>query len=364
MKLGVDARMMHGIWKHRGIGRYTKAILQPLKNNDVIAFLPKMQSIDAYQTISKGFDVFPWWEQKVLPQLAKKQHVNYLLCPSITSPVSSIANVRKIVIIYDLIFMESFSDLPASHSLYNNLGRLYRRFVAPKGYKTADILISISEYSRDELERRFGIAKNKVLVIPCSIPNDWWAEKPIPAAERERYLLTVSGDAPSKNLPILFEAFSKIVADDKYKDFKLKIVGVAPKSRSHFIAIIDKLNISENVVFEGFLNNDELKQAYRRAWASLTLSLYEGFGIPIVEAMASGTPVVCSNTTSMPEVGGDAAILADPRSIGNIVNALTKIMSASGAERDQMALDSMAWSRKFSEETVSKLITDFWTTLK
>lgn len=363
MKLGVDARMMHGAWQHRGIGRYTISILEQLPVSDIVAFLPADQTIQHYKTISKGKSFFAWWEQRVLPQMAGNEKVDYLLCPSITSPIQRIAHTKKIVVIYDLIFMQPFSKLPPSHSLYNNLGRLYRRIMAPKGYKTADLLISISEYSRDELCERFGILKEKVHVIPCSIPNDWWIEEPILAEEREKYLLTVSGDSPSKNLPMLLEAFSKIIVHDEYKDFKLKIVGVAKKSRGHFLNIVDNLKLQQNVIFEDFLNNTELQQAYRKAWASLTLSLYEGFGIPIVEAMSSGTPVICSNTTSMPEVGGGAAIYADPRNIDSMVNALTEIMKASSERRDEIASDGLMWSKKFSEEAVSKSINNFWSKL-
>ncbi len=360
MKIGVDARMMYGAWQYRGIGRYTKSILAFLPQEEILAFLPERQHVDSYRCVSEGHRFFPWWEQRVLPKLAAKENLTYLLCPSITSPVGKIPNTKKIVVVYDLIFMQSFSDLPVSHSIYNNMGRLYRRYVAPKAYSTADILISISHYTKLELCNRFQIAKEKVHVIPCSITNDWFIKEPVPATERKRYLLTVSGDSPSKNLIRLFEAFAIVIKESAYSDFKLRIVGVIASSRSFFYNKLKELNISENVVFEDFVNNDQLKVLYQEAWASLTLSLYEGFGIPIVEALASGAPVVCSNTTSMPEVAGDAAIYANPRDINSIASGILKIISLSPGERTTIALYGMKRARIFSEDVVSRQIMDFW----
>jgi glycosyltransferase involved in cell wall biosynthesis len=355
--------MMYGAWQHRGIGRYTASILAPLPKEAVIALLPHGQSLDTYRCISAGNSFFPWWEQKILPSLAKKADLTYLLCPSITSPVTKISKVKKIVVIYDLIFMQSFKDLPVSHSLYNNLGRLYRRFTAPKAYSSADILISISEYSKNELHERFGISKDRVHVIPCSITHDWFVEKPVPAQHREPYLLTVTGDGPSKNLSGLLEAYAKSVNNHGITNFKLRIVGVAQSSQSFFINKAKSLGIEDQIVFEKFISNEGLQNLYRKAWASISLSLYEGFGIPIVEAMASGTPVVCSNTTSLPEVAGDVAIFANPRDIDSMSGSILKIIRASPEERDKIALSGMMRSKIFSEEVVSQKIKDFWSKL-
>jgi glycosyltransferase involved in cell wall biosynthesis len=364
MKLGVDARMMYGAWKHRGIGRYTSSILAPLANEDVVVFLPGNQSIDTYKNISVGNSFFAWWEQVVLPKLAKRENLSYLLCPSITSPITQVPNTKKIVVIYDLIFMQSFSDLPPSHSLYNNLGRLYRRFTAPKAYRSADVLIAISEYSRTELHERFGIPIERVHVIHCSITNDWFIKTAIPANKRQRYLLTVSGDSPSKNLPRLLEAFANLSKRNLLQDFKLRIVGVAAKSQGFLLNKASNLGIAEHVVFEKFVSNEGLQTLYREAWASLSLSLYEGFGIPIVEAMASGTPIVSSNTTSLPEVAGDVAIYADPREVDQIASAILKIIEASAEERDRMSTAGMNRATMFSEGVISEKIAEFWSHMK
>lgn len=360
MKLGVDARMMYGAWQYRGIGKYTKSIISFLPKNNVVAFLPKNQTLDDHRCVSEGNGFFPWWENAILPKLAKREHITHLLCPSITSPLSNITNIKKIVVIYDLIFMQAFRDLPPSHSIYNNLGRLYRRYSVPKAYSSADLLISISEYSRSELNERFNIPKEKIHVIPCSISNDWFVSQPVNKSENTPYLLAVSGDAPSKNLPGLLKAFSIAVKDTNLKDFKLRIVGVNSSSKKYFLKIIKGLGIENQVILEDFVSKEQLQKLYREAWASLTLSLYEGFGIPIIEAMASGTPVVCSNTTSLPEVAGNAAIFANPRDIQSMVSAILKVITISSEDYLKMSIAGISQANLFNETIVAQKIKSYW----
>lgn len=363
MKIGFDARMLLGEWKHRGIGRYILSLLKHVDDKKIIAFFPKNNISDNYEFFSKGHSFFPLWEQFFLPKLISNDKLNFFLFPSITAPIRKFRSTKTIIIVYDLIFLLPFSELKPSHSLYNNLGRLYRRLVAPLVYVNCDYIISISEYTKNELSKTFKISKDRIFVIPCSITNDWFINKPIPSHEREKYFLAVSGDAPSKNLFNIIEAFSfflKLIDD---KSFILRIVGVKSSSQRHFIKYAKKLNIENNVIFDKLITNSELQSLYRKAWCSLTLSLHEGFGIPIVEAMASGTPVICSNSTSMPEVAGDNAIFADPKNISDIVNCMVEIYNLSAIERDDIASKALKDSHRYSESSVEIEIKSFWSKL-
>jgi glycosyltransferase involved in cell wall biosynthesis len=360
MKLGVDSRMLIGIWKYRGIGRYIQALLKYNSEEKILAFLPKNQSINNYKFISSGISFFPIWEQLILPFLISNKNLNFFLFPSITSPLFLPKSTKNIIIVYDLIFMIPFSKLRQSHSIYNNIGRLYRRFFAPLSYGKCDYLISISEFSKNELTKTFNISREKIFVIPCSITDDWFIDMPVPASCRERYFLAVTGDGPSKNLYNIISAFSLFLKSVEDKSFKLRIVGVNKKSQKHFFKFAEKINIVNNLIFENFVENHDLQNLYRNAWCSLTLSLFEGFGIPIVEAMASGTPVICSNTTSMPEVGGKNAIYANPNNQTDMALCMEKIFRLSPIERDYIAINSLRDSHKFSEGAVKKIIIDFW----
>jgi glycosyltransferase involved in cell wall biosynthesis len=360
MKLGIDARMLVGKWSHRGIGGYIKSILNSFENEKVIAFIPRNQKIEKYNYISRGISIFPIWEQILLPFYLTNKNLTHIIFPSITAPFFSPKKCKKILIVYDLIFMVPFSKLPASRSFYNNFGRLYRKFVFPLIVSKFDYIISISEYSKNELQNKFNIAGEKIHVIPCSITNDWFVNYIIPAKDRKKYFLTVSGDAPSKNLHFLLNTFSRLKDKNELNNFKLIIVGVNSNSFNYFNKLISKLNLSDDVILKKFVTKDELQILYREAWAALTFSLYEGFGVPIVEAMASGTPVVCSDTTSLPEVAGKAAIYLNPRSIDSAVFAINKIINLPSDEREKMSQKGLKISHRYNNNNVSDIVHDFW----
>lgn len=360
MKLGVDGRMLVGKWSHRGIGGYIKSILNSFDNKNILAFIPKNRKIENFNYISIGMSFFPIWEQILLPFYLKKNDLTHVLFPSITAPIIGLKKIKKILVVYDLIFMISFSELAGSRSFYNNFGRLYRRIVFPRIISKFDYIVSISEYTKMELNNRFKIPLNKIHVIPCSISSDWFVENIIPASNRQKYFLTVSGDAPSKNLPFLLNSIHILKNLNELNDFKLIIVGINAKSANYFNKLIEKLDLKDDVIIKKFVTKTELQTLYREAWAALTFSLYEGFGVPVVEAMASGTPVVCSNTTSLPEVAGDAAIFINPRSIESSISSLKQIINLSNTERDNMSAIGFQSAQKYNELNIRNITNDFW----
>jgi glycosyltransferase involved in cell wall biosynthesis len=362
--LGVDARMLIGAWKNRGIGIYIQSLITPLNINSYLCILPNNQKIEKINILSKGISFFPIWEQLILPFILNKKLCKYVLFPSITSPIFIKNGIKKITIVYDLIFMIPFKELPPSHSLYNNFGRLYRRIIAPLTYRNTNYLITISEFTKNELSKKFNISDEKIYVIPCSITDDWYIDLPLPAKYREKYFITVSGDSPSKNLERVIEAFSLFVKNNSFHEFKLKIVGVSAKSQPYFIKIANDHQIDNNIVFEKFLSKLELQNLYRNAWCSLTLSLQEGFGIPVVEAMASGTPVLCSNSSSLPEVAGQYAFFANPNCIIDMSKMMLEVAKISNIERDEISLLALKSSHRYSESNVKVKIEDFWKKLE
>jgi glycosyltransferase involved in cell wall biosynthesis len=352
MKFGIDVRWMNN---NRGMARFAEFFIKPLKK-EIIALAPNNIGDTSYQTVKKGNSFFPWWEQYILPILSKQEALDFLILPYNTGPIFGNTQAKQIAVIHDLIFMRSRKELPLSMSLYQTLGRYYRRFVVPRVAKKADIIVTVSEYTKSELIEKLNVPADKIRVIPNSIENDWFVE-PIPLTERKPYLFTVTGSAPSKNVPNLLKAFS--IAKNHYEsNFMLRIAGINTAHHATYITQAKALGIEHQVEFLGFISDQELQLQYRQARAFVFASLFEGFGIPLLEAMASGTPVCCSNSTSLPEVVGDTALLFDPTDIADIANNLVLVLADKEAKLRTVAAYKRA--TEFSEDAVNKKIKTFW----
>lgn len=358
MKLAVDARWMVG--NYRGMGRYAHALLEPIAQ-DVTALLPTGYPQCSYQTVYQGNGFFPWWEQMVLPHLCTESAVKKLLCPYNTAPIHLPSSTELILVVHDLIYLEPWARLPPSVSAYQTLGRLYRRLIVPTAIKRATKLIAVSEYTGNQLSQRFSIPKGEIHIIPNSLGDSWYAETPLSLNTRRPYLLVVAGEAPSKNLATLIRAFAKfrVQLGSQANGVHLRIVGIKPSHQAHFKRVAEDVAICAFTQFEPFLDEFELRRLYREAWLFAMPSLFEGFGIPVLEAMASGTPVACSNTTSLPEVVGDAGWLFDPRNMDDMVRQLYAAWTDHKGRFERVQL-GLIRAQRYHRATVAKLITQFW----
>tara|TARA_Y100001001_G_scaffold160923_2_gene184434 strand:+ start:13279 stop:14370 length:1092 start_codon:yes stop_codon:yes gene_type:complete len=358
MKIGADACLMAS--HPRGMGQYARALVEPVASN-CLGFLPRNMKMTQLRYANKGTSIFPIWEQFFLPSMAKSHAVTHLLSPSNTSPLFGLRGIFKILVIHDLIFMKNFKELERSSSHYQNIGRLYRRVVVPRAAKNADVLVTVSDFSKQDIIRRFGISDKKIHVIPNSISDSWLRPKSdiFSLRDRQPYFLAVSGEAPSKNLVRLLEAFSCVIHSSFEPKVELRVVGVGEAAREALWRHVLRLKISGSVHFEDFLSEPQLMELYRKAYGFVFPSLYEGFGIPLLESMASGTPIICSNTTAIPEVVGDAALFFDPRNPADMANQMLELLSDKGRWLD-LSRKGINQVEKFSKERIRKKIVEFW----
>ncbi|MGC3028686.1 glycosyltransferase family 4 protein [Burkholderia sp. DN3021] len=357
MKLGVDITWMVG--NYRGMGRFARQLVAPV-GASVLGLAPSGVRVDEWPCVSDGRGFFPWWEQIELPRLCREQKLDYLLCPYNTGPLRSTGNTRLIAVVHDLIYMKPWHELPPARSLYQTAGRIYRRYVVPRLARRADVVLTISRFSQRELVETLGLRETDVRVIPCTIADDWF-ESPLSQAAREPYLFTVAGEAPSKNVDRLLKAFA-IARPALGDDATLRIAGIKSEHHAHFLERASALGLAGVVELLGYISRDELREQYRRARAFVFASLFEGFGIPLLEAMASGTPVACSNTTSMPEIAGECGLQFDPYSVEEMAEQIRKVWSDD--QRFEVAIgDGMDRARTFSESAVRPSLVDFWARL-
>jgi len=234
--------------------------------------------------------------------------------------------------VHDLIFRH----LPQHHKPLN---RWYLNLTLPLYCRRATHIIAVSAQTRRDLSAAYRLPAEKITVIheaadPCFCPQPPETVAAARARYRlpERYLLFVGTIEPRKNLGRLLQAFERL-HEARLTD-ALVIVGQRGWLYDDFFAALENSPARQAVIFPGFVPDADLPAVYAGAQALAFPSLFEGFGLPVLEAMACGTPVVCSNTSSLPEVVGEAALLVDPTDVDALADALTRVLRDDALRRE------------------------------
>jgi glycosyltransferase involved in cell wall biosynthesis len=290
------------------------------------------------------------WQQVSLPKSLRRHQIDLFLAPENTAPFFLPSSVRLILVLHDMIPMQGFRQ----SNLKPRLMDTYLRRQIPASVLRAEVILTVSEYSRSEILRVFPDAN--VRVIPCTIPDIWF--DPAPIEDRKDFLLMVTSSAPHKNAAGAIAGFAQYARVADRSAAPLKIVGLS-KEVEIYRSLVVEIGVAELVSFMPFLSEAELRKLYRTARAVLIPSFAEGFGIPLLEGMATGTPVLTSNVTSLPEVGGPAPFYFDPRKPAAIGSAIAAVMTDSSLQR-RMASLGLERAQDFHPSVISKLVDDFW----
>jgi glycosyltransferase involved in cell wall biosynthesis len=262
------------------------------------------------------------WFNRSVVKMIEKHKIDLFLSPDGYLPVNP--KVKTLNVIHDLNFEHYPQDLPPFNRYY------YKKYF-PKFAKVATRIATVSQFSKEDIIQKYGIDEAKIDVV-YNGANESFA--PIsPALKKlvvekhtggKPYFIFIGALNPRKNLVNLLKAFDIFKKSDK-ASIQLLIVGEKMHKTSEIFDTYENMNYKADVNFSGRLNGLELQKALASAIALAYVSYFEGFGIPIVEAFYTGTPVITSNITSMPEVAGDAALLVDPFSPEDIASALSKM---------------------------------------
>ena len=292
---------------------------------------PWSDLIDAVEVPVRALNRVEWvrGEQQLLPGLARRAGVDLLHSLANTSPVWG--RFRRVVTIHDLIY----HVVPQSGAGIRARGM---RMLVPLAARRCQRIIVDAAATRDDLERLVGISPARVDVVPLGFGRPGGDIQPVPeAALRERLdagarpiVLSASAKLPHKNLMRLLEALALMPAPRPL----LVLPGYPTPHEAELAARAAELGVSEDLRLLGWVSDEELEGLYAAASAFVFPSLYEGFGLPVLEAMARGVPVACSDRGSLAEVGGDAALHFDPESAASISAAIrTLLTDRSVAER-------------------------------
>jgi glycosyltransferase involved in cell wall biosynthesis len=331
MKIAFDLRRINNL----GIGRYMKclveAILAEESTSEYLLILPpgaeraiQLQGYSA-KIITPKLKYYSIQEQVQLPRILREHKVDLLHSPHFVLPL--FRPCKTVVTIHDVIGITCKDDLGSS------IGRLYYRGMISAAVRLADRIITVSEFSRDDIVRTLGIDRAKIKVVYQGISADFREITDAEVLQKVRakyriqheYIIYAGIYKPRKNHAALLHAFQKVLI--RTPDANLVLVGPLSEGQEYLQRVSAQLGILDNVIFTGVVDDDDLRALYSAAKVYACPSRYEGFGFTILEAMACGTPVVCNPATSLPEVGGDAAIYADPENSEEFANALYRVFT-------------------------------------
>jgi glycosyltransferase involved in cell wall biosynthesis len=287
-------------------------------------------------------------EQTLLPRLAARTGVDLLHSLASTAPLWG--RFGRVVTVHDLIY----ARFPETHAGIRDMGM---KVLVPWAVRRSGRVIAISQSTRDDLIELLDLSAERIDVVPNGL-GIVRGESPLSEAETRtrfelgsrRVLLSLSAKRPHKNLHALIGALALIPPDERPM---LVLPGYRTAHELELRGRASTLGVADDVRFPGWVSGAELEGLWSLARAFVFPSLYEGFGLPVLEAMARGVPVACSNTSSLPEVAGDAALLFDPREETAIADAV-RLLLADPVEADRLRVRGLARAKEFTWERTAR----------
>jgi glycosyltransferase involved in cell wall biosynthesis len=333
MRVGINGRFL--VAKRTGVQRAAynliKTLIEVDRENEYIIFTGKEQ-VGApewnYPNVTVvGDNLRPTesfrnhlWEQVRLPRLARKYKIDVLHSPANVAPL--FYKGKSIIHIHDLCFV-------VNPQWYSFAFRTVYNLIIPQLAKRATKVITNSNNSKNDLLQYFNLPAEKVSLVYWAVDDTFSLPATLDASVTKNfdsdYILYVGSLEPRKNIKGLIEAYEKLRHD--YPAIKTKLILIGGESPLFASVQLKAREFRDDVVFKGFVTDAELSEFYRRAKLVAYPSLYEGFGLPPLEAMASGAPVVTSCTSSIPEVVGNAAILINPLDRDQLARALHRVLT-------------------------------------
>ena len=333
MRIGIEAQRIFCKNKHGMdyvVLQEVKELQKMDKKNEYFVFVapgedPCVEDMRNFHIIEIGGHSYPIWEQFTLPKAVKELNLDMLHCTSNTAPIR--CKIPLILTLHDITFLEPKDK--NSSVFYNNFDWYYRRFIVPKILKKCQRIITVSNYEMQNIMTKLGIPQERMAMIYNGY-TEWF--KPLADTEQvykkyieePGYFFFLGNTDPKKNTERTLIAYSKYLEKSEVKR-KLLMADLDKEYLNDIVENNHIENVVENIVMPGYIVNSDLPYIYNNAFAFLYTSLRESFGIPLLEAMACGTPVITSNTSSMPEIGGPDAILVNPENPDEIANNMLRL---------------------------------------
>jgi glycosyltransferase involved in cell wall biosynthesis len=365
LKLLIDARMIDS----SGIGTYLQNLIPFLKKHMILYLLGDKKKISKYIDISE-VNVIPMKSSIYFPleqveYILKVKDVDVFWSPHFNVPIFPVRAKKRIVTIHD-VFHLAFKDL------YNLFERSYAKLLIDSAVRFSDLIITVSQFSKSEILKHTKVKEDKIKVIYNGVDTKRF--KVYPEEEKikiknkynlpDKFLFFVGNVKPHKNLKGLLRAFERIIGEEK--NIFLVITGKKEgfiKGDKEIFKILNNRYLKDRVIFTGYMSNEDLPLLYNLADIFVFPSLYEGFGLPPLEAMACGCPSIVSKITPLMEICGDAVYYVDPYDVEDMAKGIMKVLKDNNLKEEMKRkgyerVNNFSWEKSAIEHL--KLINEIF----
>jgi len=349
IRVGYDAQAFLSQNGGTGKGVQLRNLVGPFLDS-FVGFASTEPNGSGLPLIREGFAGHNMWQQFSLPASLRRHGIDVFLAPYNVAPLFLPRHVELVLVLHDTIPLKGYRK----PDLRGRLMDAYRRWLIPRSVARATIVLTVSEHARSEILRAYP--RSDVRVIPCSISARWFSPRGLES--RAGYVLMVTASAPHKNAMGGLKGYAQYARRAGAGAQPLKVVGLGG-SAEPYREEISALGVSQLVTFLPYISEEELLALYQGAGALLFPSFAEGFGIPLLEAMATGTPAVAARATSLPELGGDAVVFFDPADEFDIASALEKVLGDQDLAR-LLASRGLQRAQAYHPDTVARQVREFW----
>lgn len=360
MKIGIEGQRLYRKKKH-GMDMVALELIKNLqqidRENEYVVFVNPdedrtcIPSAPNFKIVELKGGPYPAWEQIALPKMAQKEGCDLLHCTSNTGPVFS--KVPLVTTLHDIIYLESISIFKKGGTWYQKFGNMYRRWIVPPVVRRSKKVVTVSNFEKERIKDFMGLKDDLVAIYngvgehfkkieDKSILENAKAKYNLP----DHFLFFLGNTDPKKNTPNVLKAFANFNENSELK-YKLVMLDYEENALMQVLNNIGHPEIRKDIVMTGYVPNTEMPAIINQCKVFLYPSLRESFGIPILEGMACGVPVITSNTSSMPEIAGDAGLLVNPYEPQEITEAIKQIL-ADEKLRNSLCEKGIQQASKFS----------------
>lgn len=342
MKIGIEGQRLFREKKH-GMDMVALELIRNLqkidtKNEYFIFVKPDvdedcLEETSNFKIVKLDGGSYPNWEQRALPKAAAEYGCEILHCTSNTAPLKG--NIPLVVHLHDIIYMEKsyFKILTGSGTPYQKFGNVYRRYIIPKMIKRVKKMITVSHFEKDRINDFFGLKDNLLVAIHNGVSEHF---RPITDKDYllkirkkyklpEKFFFFLGNTDPKKNTKGVLEAMRDFYKTNS-EGYKLVMPDYDEDELNKLLNQIGAPDMRNEIFLTGYIVNTDLPAIINMSRLFLYPSLRESFGIPVLEGMRCGVPVITSNTSSMPEVAGDAAYIINPYKPDEITEGIHKLL--------------------------------------